>query len=320
MALDSRLRRWGSSCASPARRPGCSPAPRQLAPATNTSTASPIRACRRGTAPSQPAPSRASSVPSWLGQIALARYVVQWNAMAEASTARTRTATTANVRSLAARRSKSRLGSGARAHQLQRRSIQLRRANIEREPRTVLADWPIRAERADRLRRAVERAEQPGPGARRKPAEIADWAEPDLCTAQLPADRGRLRRRLVATSYAQAYISALSFSPAIWGIHPYHAVKAHNDASVLELEQALPSRRRGRSHLVHRDRGLLLRCAATCAAKRSRQATRPYLVNDLIPAIVPTHVFYYGFMAGDDTRSTVRRGGVSDSELYQRLG
>jgi hypothetical protein len=255
---------------------------------------------------------------SWVGQIAFARYVVQWDAMAEAS-------------------------NGANADGDYRERFEAWLEDVRSLGLTpVLAltsyngaypdtagEYQRELERlvgqADRLQAQigyVEAWNEPNnqgnePAARA--AEISDWAHV-VCDQQ--------RCRLIAgdfedapslPSYERAYISALSFSPAIWGIHPYRSVKAHNDAAVLSFEHALPDD--GADAQVWFTEIGAYYCAHGQVLGEAQQASdASYLVKGLIPAIAPTHVFYYGFMAGADTEVPCAAKLASDSELYRASG
>ena len=236
---------------------------------------------------------------SWVGQIAFARYVVQWNTMAEASSGanpdgdyRERfEAWLEDVRALGltpvlALTSYNGVYPSA-AGEYQRELEQLlTQADGLQAPVAYVEAW----------NEPNNQGNEPAATA----GEIADWADAvcDQRACQLIA--GDFEDAPSLPSYEHEYIGALVLAEDL-GHTPYRSVKAHSDVPVLRFEQALPDRP---TQLVHRDRRLLL--PERSSARRSRQASdASYLVNDLIPAIAPTHVFYYGFMAG--RRSAVRR-------------
>lgn len=255
---------------------------------------------------------------SWVGQIALARYVVQWNAMAEASSG-------ANTDGDYRERFEAWL--------LDVRSLGLAPVLALTSYNEVYPAAPGEYQRelerllgqADQLQASVGYVEpwnEPN-NQGREPAnragEIADWAEPVCAHQGCQLIAGDFEDAPSLASYEQAYISALSFSPALWGIHPYRAVKAHSDASVLSFEQALPGHGAD-AHIWFTEIGAYYCVHGHVLGEAQQAADATYLVNDLIPAIAPTHVFYYGFMAGGDSEVPCAGASASDSELYRASG
>ncbi|HTC73400.1 MAG TPA: hypothetical protein VK655_10975, partial [Solirubrobacteraceae bacterium] len=149
--------------------------------------------------------------------------------------------------------------------------------------------------------------------------EIANWANSVCMHLGCQVVAGDFEDSPSLVAYQQAYISALQFSPLIWGIHPYRSVKAHNDEAIVSFEQALPDHGAG-AQIWFTEVGAYY-CAHRQVLGEARQASdASYLVDTLIPAIAPTHVFYYGFMAGDDTEVPCATGAGEDSELYRASG
>jgi hypothetical protein len=251
------------------------------------------------------------------GQISLARYVVQWDAMAEASTGahaggdyRERfEAWLEDVRSLGlvpvvALTSYDRVYPGSPAEYRVRLEAILNRASAIGYPISYLEPWnePNGQGSEDALSAAA----------------FANTAS-DVCgrmrTCSVVA--GDFEDRSSAIAYAQAYERALSFSPGIWGVHPYVSVQSHSDGSLLRLISALPASGAGRQ-IWFTEIGALF-CADGRVRGEARQASdASYLVNTLLrdPALAPAHVFYYGFLFGDHASAPCGAGGGEDSELY----
>lgn len=255
---------------------------------------------------------------SWVGQIAFARYVVQWNTMAEASSGanpdgdyRERfEAWLKDVRALGltpvlALTSYNGVYPSA-AGEYQREFEQLlTQADGLQAPVAYVEAW----------NEPNNQGNEPAATA----GEIADWADAvcDQRACQLIA--GDFEDAPSLPSYEHEYIGALSFSPRIWGIHPYRSVKAHSDVPVLRFEQALPDHGAD-TQLWFTEIGAYYCLNGQVLGEAEQASDASYLVNDLIPATAPTHVFYYGFMAGGEEEVPCAARGASDSELYRAPG
>ncbi len=255
---------------------------------------------------------------SWVGQIAFARYVVQWNTMAEASSGanpdgdyRERfEAWLEDVRALGltpvlALTSYNGVYPSA-AGEYQRELEQLlTQADGLQAPVAYVEAW----------NEPNNQGNEPAATA----GEIADWADAvcDQRACQLIA--GDFEDAPSLPSYEHEYIGALSFSPRIWGIHPYRSVKAHSDVPVLRFEQALPDHGAD-TQLWFTEIGAYYCLNGQVLGEAEQASDASYLVNDLIPATAPTHVFYYGFMAGGEEEVPCAARGASDSELYRAPG
>ncbi len=255
---------------------------------------------------------------TWVGQIALARYVVQWDAMAEA-------------------------GAGANANGDYRERFEAWLQDVRalglapvlaltsytgvyptsaREYVAGLEGLLAAADRAGVPVSYVEAWNEPnnqGDEPAAKAGEIADRAESVCGQRDCQVIAGDFEDDPSLAGYETAYLAALSFSPTIWGIHPYRSVKAHSDAPVLRFEQALPDHGAD-AQIWITEIGAYYCAHGQVLGEAQQAADASYLVNDLIPAIAPTHVFYYGFMAGADTEVPCAAGRDSDSELYRASG
>lgn len=251
------------------------------------------------------------------GQISLARYVVQWDAIAERSTGphaggdyRERfEAWLEDVRSLAL----TPVVALTSYDQVYPRSAAEYRASLEAILNTASAiGYPISY---------VEPWNEPNGQGREDPVSAAAFASTanEICGRMLRCTvvAGDFEDRSSVTAYARDYERALSFSPSIWGVHPYASVQSHSDGNLLRLLSALPAAGTGRQ-IWFTEIGALY-CARGRVRGEARQASdASYLLNTILrdPAVAPAHVFYYGFLFGDRASAPCAAGGGDDSELY----
>jgi hypothetical protein len=251
------------------------------------------------------------------GQISLARYVVQWDAMGEDSTGahaggdyRERfEAWLEDVRSLGltpvvALTSYDHVYPGSPAAYRARLEALLHAASAIGYPISYVEPWnePNGQGREDALNAAAF-------------ANAAADACGRMPTCTVVA--GDFEDRSSVIAYAQDYERALSFSPGIWGVHPYVSVQSHSDGNLLRLISALPASGAGRQ-LWFTEIGALY-CALGRVRGEARQASdASYLLNTLLrdPAVAPAHVFYYGFLFGDRASAPCAAAGGEDNELY----
>jgi len=255
---------------------------------------------------------------AWVGQITLARYVLQWNAMAQASHG-------ANA-------------DGDYREQFEAWLRDVRRLGLApvlaltsytgvypdtgREYRPQLEQVLDEGARAGAPIGYVEAWNEPnnqGDEPAGKAGEIANWADSVCQGRRCQVIAADLEDTPSVTVYERAYVSSLAFTPAIWGIHPYHSVKAHDDATVLRFEQALPNHGAG-AQIWFTEVGAYY-CVHGEERGEARQASdASYLIDTLIPAIGPVHVFYYGFMAAHRAEVPCTPGAGGDTELYRATG
>jgi Glycosyl hydrolase catalytic core len=86
--------------------------------------------------------------------------------------------------------------------------------------------------------------------------------------------------------------------PGNWGIHPYRAVKYMSDATVSSFRDALPDP--AADHIWFTEIGAYYCEAQRTYGERAQAEQARFLVDQLIPAFQPTHVFYYELAAGGD--------------------
>jgi hypothetical protein len=254
----------------------------------------------------------------WVGQITLARYVLQWNAMAQASDGPNADgdyreqfqAWLQNIRDLGlapvlAMTSYTGVYPGSAGEYRPQLEAILAQAARVGEPIAYVEAW--------------NEPNNQGQETAGKAGEIANWANSACERHRCQVIAGDLEDAPSATTYERAYIAALDFAPAIWGIHPYYAVKAHDDATVLRFEQALPGHGAG-AQVWFTEVGAYY-CARGRVRGEARQASDvSYLLDALIPALAPTHVFYYGFMAAHGAEAPCTMSGGDDTELYRADG
>jgi hypothetical protein len=255
---------------------------------------------------------------SWVGQIALARYVVQWNAMAEASSG-PNAGGDYRERFEAWLQDVQRLGL---APVVAVTSYTRVYPNTAGEYQQEIEALMFAAERAGLAVGFLEAWNEPNNQGNEPAAgagEIANWAQALCAQRGCQVIAGDFEDAPSLAGYEQTYIDALSFSPSIWGIHPYRSVKAHSDAPVLGFEQALPDRGAG-AQIWFTEIGAYYCAHGQVLGEAPQASNASYLITGLIPAIVPTHVFYYGFMAGANTEVPCTTGGADDSELYRASG
>jgi hypothetical protein len=252
---------------------------------------------------------------TWVGQISLARYVLQWNAVGEASRGpnphgdyRQRfEAWLGDVRSLGltpvvALTSYNHEYPSSSPEYRQELEALLNDASDSGYPVSYIEAW--------------NEPNNQGNETAGKAGEIADWANAICRRDGCRVIAGDLEDNAMLITYEQEYLAALTFVPEIWGIHPYQSVKARSDATILRFVQALPSQGAG-AQLWFTEVAAYYCAHGQVRGEAQQAGDASYLVNELIPAIAPTHVFYYGFMAGGSDELTCAGGSGYDSELYR---
>jgi hypothetical protein len=133
---------------------------------------------------------------------------------------------------------------------------------------------------------------------------------------------GNLLDSASMTAYEREYERALHpASLADWGIHPYLAVKTRNAASVLDFRSALPHA--GAGERVWFTEVGAYRCEGGARperlGERAQALDASWLVNRLMPATQPVHVFYYEVLFKDRRPPPCDRSD-SDTALYAPTG
>jgi hypothetical protein len=253
------------------------------------------------------------------GHIRLARYVVQWDVMREAS-------------------------AGADAHGDYRERLEAWLedvADLGLVPDVALTSYDgiypqSTAEYEASLQQLLERARAMG----RPLSYVEAWNEPNNQGA-LPAVRaaqltngadalceGGDRCRVVAgnledspevAGYEREYEQGLDFSPAIWGVHPYYSVEERSEAPLENFQVNLPHGGAGAqiwfTEIAARActdyGGRLVEDGAGGQAERAA-----WLVDTLMRNRRPEHVFYNVFLLADGRRPSCSTEHEDDA-LYQ---
>jgi hypothetical protein len=144
-------------------------------------------------------------------------------------------------------------------------------------------------------------------------AAVAVCAGPPRCTPIA----GDFADRDDAPAYAREYVRALAVSPADWGVHPYAAVAEHDLAPLLALLQALPPAAGGRRLWITEVAALVCRRGEVFGEARQAQDAA-FLVERLLAdsALAPVHTFYYGLQFRDGAQAPCTPAGGEDGELF----
>jgi hypothetical protein len=252
------------------------------------------------------------------GQIALARYVVQWDAMTLASTGAQAAgnyrerfeAWLEDVRSLAltpvlSLTSYDQVHPGSPGEYRARLEAILARAAALGYPIAYVEPW--NEPNGQGHESAIKAAQL---------ANVAYGACQQAATCSVIA--GDFEDRPSLPAYEQAYEKALTFAPRIWGVHPYVSVRSHSDANLRRLIAELPAHGAGQQ-IWFTEVGALY-CSRGEVRGEGRQASdASYLAKELLadPGVAPEHVFYYGFLFGAGRQAPCSAAGGEDSELYR---
>jgi hypothetical protein len=116
--------------------------------------------------------------------------------------------------------------------------------------------------------------------------------------------------------YERSYERSLTFDPRIWGVHPYASIAARSDRGVLRFEQALP-RGGGRAQVWFTEAAAFYCRHGRVLGQAAQAAEAAYLrALGRDPALAIAHAFYYGVMFADTQAAPCAAGGGDDSELY----
>jgi hypothetical protein len=255
------------------------------------------------------------------GQIAFARYVVQWDVMTEPSGGahaggdyRERfEAWLEDVRSLGlvpvvALTSYDRRRPGSAGEYLAQLGAILDRAAAMGYPLSYVEPWN-------------EPNNQGGENA--ATAAVFANAANGLCEARRSCSvvAGDFEDRSDVEGYERAYERALTFAPRIWGVHPYVSVQSRRDTNLRRLLSALPGNAAGR-RIWFTEIGALYCTRGEVRGEAKQAGDAAYLVDRLLadPALAPEHAFYYGFHFADHASAPCAPSGGQDSELYASSG
>lgn len=167
----------------------------------------------------------------------------------------------------------------------------------------------------------VEAWNEPNNQGREAPATAAAFADvaDALCRVQGSCQviAGDLEDSRDAAAWARAYVRGLTFAPSIWGAHPYTAVKAHNDSNLRALLASLPARAVG-AQIWFTEVGAYYCIHGVVRGGGAQAADAAYLRDGLLrdPAVAPAHVLYYGLLYKDGLQAPCSAGGGDDVELF----
>jgi hypothetical protein len=255
------------------------------------------------------------------GQIAFARYVVQWDAMTEPSSGanaggnyRERfEAWLEDARSLGlvpvlALTSYDGVYPGSAGVYLARLEAILDRAAAVGYPLAYVEPW--------------NEPNNQGAESAAAAASFANAAD-GLCEARRACEvvAGDFEDRSDAVGYVEAYARALTFTPRIWGVHPYVSVQSHSESNLRRVLSALPVAGAGRQ-IWFTEIGALYCTRGEVRGERHQASDAAYLVDSLLadPSIAPAHAFYYGFLFGWHSDAPCSPSAGQDSNLYSSSG
>jgi hypothetical protein len=142
-------------------------------------------------------------------------------------------------------------------------------------------------------------------------AEYANTAHAVCAAAGCGVIAGDLEDAPGVLAYEAAYEAALSFAPAAWGIHPYRALASRDDALALAIKAALP---RGAALWLTETAAFYCRHGQV-AGPGAQEAEARYLDTALIGALDPVHAFYYGVSYAGAGTATCASAGGEDTQL-----
>lgn len=146
------------------------------------------------------------------------------------------------------------------------------------------------------------------------PARYADEAGSVCAAEDCQVIAGDFEDTPQAARYEHAYAKGLTWKPALWGVHPYYALEEHDDANLLRLLEQLDREGFAGAEPWFTEAGAYYCLHGRRRGGAAQAADASYLLNELIPAVEPAHVFYFEFMYKDD--EPVPCSQSDDTELY----
>jgi hypothetical protein len=253
------------------------------------------------------------------GHIKFARFAVQWNVLSNANYKWEREQFEAWVRDAA--------------------SMHL---SLDLVPTTYNDEIPAEAEYKQALAELLATAKGESGGA--SIAYVEPWNEPNAQgeMAQMPSRAaefalyahevcggygctivaGNFEDTTTSLGYAESYVGKLKelkYSPEDWGIHPYKAVESGNDTKATELAGYLRGKYGSGTKIWITEVGTR-QCKGSERLNEVQGGERAdYIVNTLMPALKPEHVFYWEFLFKDN-ESPECGGSETDDALYVPSG
>ncbi len=96
-------------------------------------------------------------------------------------------------------------------------------------------------------------------------------------------------------SYEASYEKGLDPAPAIWGVHPYHAVERRSERVIAQFVELLPDHGAG-EQVWFTEVGAYDCWRGVRYGEAAQAAGAAWLTRTLMPGIGPAHVFYYEFL------------------------
>jgi hypothetical protein len=118
-------------------------------------------------------------------------------------------------------------------------------------------------------------------------------------------------------AYERAYERGLAFAPSVWGLHPYHALAAGDSSAIARFRAELPHA--GAGAQVWFTEVASFYCRHGRVLGEAAQAAQAGYLRAVLedPRLAPAHAFYYGVTFADRRRAPCSPSGGDDSELYQ---
>jgi hypothetical protein len=122
--------------------------------------------------------------------------------------------------------------------------------------------------------------------------------------------------------YEERYIQNLNPVPTIWGVHPYYSVEEMSEGPFLTFREHLPNE--GVGERIWFTEIAARKCSdfnghVVENGEEGQSERANWLVNTLMKDVKPEHVFYYEFLLGDRRQPSCRAEGA-DAALYLPSG
>jgi hypothetical protein len=142
-------------------------------------------------------------------------------------------------------------------------------------------------------------------------AAYANAAQRVCARLQCAVVAGDLEDAPGSLSYERAYERGLGFAPVAWGVHPYRSVAAHDDAPVLALRAALPP-----GAPLWLTEVAAAYCRRGAVLGEAAQAGEAAYLRTMIRSLGPAHTFYYGVQYAQPLQGACGASGGEDTQLF----
>jgi hypothetical protein len=114
-------------------------------------------------------------------------------------------------------------------------------------------------------------------------------------------------------AYERSYVRALTFTPRVWGVHPYADLAARSSAPLRAFRAGLPA-----DAQVWFTEVASFYCRQGHVLGQAAQVAQAVFLRHLLsdPSTAPAHAFYYGLQFADGAPAPCAAGGGDDSELF----